>query len=53
MNGRKKVNPGVNRQNSEGVCQGGNPGTGKLYTVAPPTPVGAWSMALELRQRIE
>ena len=23
---------GVNRQNSEGMCQGGKPGTGKLYT---------------------
>ena len=45
---------GVNGQNSEGMCQGGKPGTGKLYVyVAPPTPVGAWSMALGLRQRIE
>ena len=44
----------VNGQNSEGMCQGGKPGTGKLYTyVAPPTPVGAWSMALGLRQRFE
>ena len=39
-------------QNSEGMCQGGKPGTGKLYT-DPPTPVGAWSMALGLRQRFE
>ena len=23
---------GVNGQNSEGMCQGGKPGTGKLYT---------------------
>ena len=23
---------GVNGQNSKGMCQGGNPGTGKLYT---------------------
>ena len=23
----------VNGQNSEGMCQGGKPGTGKLYTV--------------------
>ena len=45
---------GVNGQNSEGMCQGGKPGTGKLHTdVAPPTPVGAWSMALGLRQRFE
>ena len=45
---------GVNGQNSEGMCQGGKPGTGKLNTdVAPPTPVGAWSMALGLRQRFE
>ena len=45
---------GVNGQNSEGMCQGGKPGTGKLYTdVAPPTPVGAWSMALGLRQRCQ
>ena len=50
----------VNGQNSEGMCQGGKPGTGKLYTdvclcvyVAPPTPVGAWSMALGLWQRFE
>ena len=44
----------VNGQNSEGMGQGGKPGTGKLYTdVAPPTPVGAWSMALGLRQRFE
>ena len=36
------------------MCQGGKPGTGKLNTnVAPPTPVGAWSMALGLRQRFE
>ena len=43
---------GINGQNSEGMCQGGKPGTGKLYTdVAPPTPVGAWSIALGLRQR--
>ena len=39
------------------MCQGGKPGTGKLYTddvyVAPPTPVGAWSMALGLRQSID
>ena len=27
------------------MCQGGKPGTGKLCT-DPPTPVGAWSMAL-------
>ena len=41
-------------ENSEGMCQGGKPGTGKLYVyVAPPTPVGAWSMALGLRQRFE
>ena len=39
---------GVNGQNSKGMCEGGKPGTGKL-----PTPVGAWSMALGLRQRIE
>ena len=41
---------GVNRQNSKGMCQGG-----KLYTdyVAPPTPVGVWSMALRLQQRFE
>ena len=33
-------------QNSKGMCQGGKPGTGKLYVyVAPPTPVGALSMA--------
>ena len=38
----------VNGQNSEGMCQGGKLGTGKLYT-----PVGAWSMALGLRQRFE
>ena len=48
---------GVNGQNSEGMCQGGKPGTGKLYTdvvyVAPPTPVGAWSMAMGLQQRFE
>ena len=45
---------GVNGQNSEEMCHGGKPGTGKLYTdVAPPTPVGAWSMALGLRQRFE
>ena len=45
---------GVNGQNSEGMCEGGKPGTGKLMYVyvAPPTPVGAWSMALGLRQRI-
>ena len=44
----------VNGQNSEGMCQGGKPGTGKLYVyVAPPTPVGAWSMALGLLQRFE
>ena len=37
---------GVNGQNSGGMCQGGKPGTGKLYTayVDPPTPVSAWSM---------
>ena len=39
------------------MCQGGKPGTGKLYTdvcyVAPPTPVGTWSMALGLQQRFE
>ena len=41
-------------QNSEGMCHGGKPGTGKFYVyVAPPTPVGAWSMALGLRQRFE
>ena len=44
----------VNGQNSEGMCQGGKPGTGKcilMYVyVAPPTPV---SMALGLRQRFE
>ena len=44
-------------QNSKGMCQGGKPGTGKSYTdvfyVAPPTPVGAWSMASGLWQRIE
>ena len=46
---------GVNGQNSEGMCQGGKPGTGKLMYVyvAPSTPVGAWSMALGLRQRFE
>ena len=45
---------GVNGQNSEEMCHGGKPGTGKLYIyVAPPTPVGAWSMALGLRQRFE
>ena len=45
---------GVNGQNNEGMCQGGKPGTGKMYVyVAPPTPVGAWSMALGLRQRFE
>ena len=37
------------------IVKGGKPpGTGKLYTdvclCAPPTPVGAWSMALGLRQ---
>ena len=41
---------GVNGQNSEGMCQGCKPGTGKLLLmyvyVAPPTSVGAWSMAL-------
>ena len=36
------------------MYQGGKPSTGKLYVyVAPPTPVGAWSMALVLRQHIE
>ena len=48
---------GVNGQNSKGMCQGGKPGTGKcilMYVyVAPPTPVGVWSMVLGLRQRIE
>ena len=46
---------GVNGQNSKGMCQGGKPGTGKLmyFYVAPPTPVGGWSMALGLRQRFE
>ena len=44
---------GVNGQNSEGMCQGGKPGTGKLYVyVTPPTPVGVWLMALGLRQHI-
>ena len=39
--------------NGKGMCQGGKPGTGKLYVyVAPPTPVDVWSMALGLRQRI-
>ena len=38
----------------EGMCQGGKPGTGKLYTyVALSTSVGAWSMALGLRQRFD
>ena len=41
-------------ENSKGMCQGGKPGTGKLYVyVAPHTPVGAWSMALGLQQLIE
>ena len=40
---------GVNGQNSEGMCQGGKPGTGKMYVYV--TPVGVWSMALGLRQR--
>ena len=48
---------GVNGQNSEGMCQGGKPGTVSsilMYVnVAPPTPVGAWSLALGLRQRFE
>ena len=41
----------VNGQNSEGMCQGGKPGILMYVYVAPPTPVGAWSMALGLRQR--
>ena len=45
---------GVNGQNSGGMCQGGKPGTSKLYIyAAAPTLVGAWSMALRLRQCIE
>ena len=47
---------GVKMWNGKGVCQGGKPGTGKLIMyvcMAPPTLVGAWSMALVLRQRIE
>ena len=41
-------------RNCKGLCQGGKPGTGKLYTdVALPTLVGAWSMALVLRRSIE
>ena len=35
------------------LCQGGKLDTGKLnVSVAPPTLVGAWSMALGLRRRI-
>ena len=46
---------GVYGQNSEGMCQGGKPGTGKLYTdvclCCSAHTSGAWSMALGLRQR--
>ena len=49
---------GVNGQNNKGMCQGGKPGTGKLYTDVclccfAHTPVGAWSMGFGLRQHIE
>ena len=42
-------------QNGKRLCQGAKPGTGTLMYVyvAPPTLVGAWSMALWLRRCIE
>ena len=46
---------GVNEQNSKVMSQEGKPGTSCILMyvcVAPPTPVGAWSMALGLWRHI-